>query len=284
MQHLHLGDRPLGQRATIACSVGRCYGAPMARTYLKVTTLVMAGLLAGVPIPARATGLCEGTPFHLFVAAIYARDRAVLFEGTAEVCSLDGDKETRQTFSIALVKGFGGGVRGRYVDATATDLTSSQRDALATTLGGRFELGEALARERVRLADQAATAPPAAADSAAAACQVVFDDGSPRSVPGDFPKSHVTARVVRGAETLLTQGLAYHAPHGGPVTSASAFLDKGLVLAVVTYACAGPPPGYFGPDDPGDCTPKAAGHVLELHGASTLRALAPCFAAQPAPH
>ncbi|HWO17306.1 MAG TPA: hypothetical protein VNO30_00965 [Kofleriaceae bacterium] len=44
--------------------------------------------------------------------------------------------------------------------------------------------------------------------------------------------------------------------------------------------CAGPPPGYFGPNDPGTCYPDDKIEVPILD-AKKLPALASCFAATP---
>lgn len=127
-------------------------------------------------------------------------------------------------------------------------------------------------------------APLAATGRGKARCAVrTATTAAPKETVNGFPAERGHVEVVSGGKLLvrLDDDLTAEQRHDDFIVRAH-FLAQRAAIAVWVQrpSCAGPPPGYWGPDSLGDCYPINNAEVLVLEVAK-LPALAACFATTP---
>ncbi len=230
--------------------------------------LVLASLL--VTHDAFAIGLCENTPRQ------YSPPR--LFDETTNTFAIPATQvwcdevqdgaafdETRGVVSFIELRDTSGQVTGIASNATGADAKR-----LTAMFGTVTKPATALAKFKKLVRTSAGQL---------GRCTVRTTwKRSPVPLNG-FPAGTLGIEVIAGKQTLASAeiGLAA-AQRREEVAVAAHFRRDTRTVAVFVRlpTCSGPPPGYFGPDDGGDCYAEDE-PVIKLFDANQTPALAGCF-------
>jgi len=216
----------------------------------------LLGLVAVlVPAAAHASGVCENTGTTYGVPTLFAEaTEAFAVPATLAWCE-ERDRggvldEVRGTIAFTELRDVHGKVLGvlsaaRGKDAKRLEAAVGAFDKVATG-----KLASTLkARGYARIVPQGRTR--------AARCTVRAAWTSTRGTYHDgFPAGLLAVEVWAGKQRALRYevGPAAEARRGDEKIVAHFLARRGAIaLFVRRPTCAGPPPGYFGPDDPGDC-------------------------------
>ncbi|MDX2092296.1 MAG: hypothetical protein SFX73_30815 [Kofleriaceae bacterium] len=219
------------------------------RTYV----LPMLGLL--VPSIASATGICEdtgttyGTPTQFAEATNTFAVPATLTwcEETQDGGTID---ELRGTIAYTELRDVNDDVVAVLSEAQGQDLVRLQSKVSNVEEVPTGKLGAELARRGyVALV---------AKSPSKAACRVRATwKKAPKGEKVDgFPAERMFFEVRAGKKSVQTKeiGLSAKERHAAGVVVAHFYTTKKAVaLLTLLPTCAGPPPGYFGPDDGGSC-------------------------------
>jgi hypothetical protein len=221
----------------------------MARsTYL----LPLLGVL--LPSVASATGICENTGTTYGKPTMFA-EATETFAIPATLAWCDekevgfGIEEERGTISYVELRDVSDKVVGVISSATGKNAKRLEEKVGTFTKVGAGKLdAELKKRGFVRLN---------AKSPAKQACraQATFQKARKDKVNG-FPAERMFLEVRAGTQRMLRNelGLSAAARHDKGVVIAHFYTTKKAVaLFTLVPACGGPPPGYFGPDDAGDC-------------------------------
>lgn len=219
--------------------------------------LPLAALVGLSASPAGATGPCENIQSTLELVAVSKRGDRLIFEGTKGWCEEDDDgsevTERRGEVPIALITD---------LDRNLEKTFYLERDSARTR--------EALAMIGVDVSDDLAFADAyetfrdqgnvvgidALGPSPSGACTIEIDHAPGGEDEYGFPTGTATWTLRAGAQTLLEETYHSVAITEEEVTVAPVFLatQRRLLLWIQVPRCVGgPPPGYFGEDDPGEC-------------------------------
>jgi hypothetical protein len=241
------------------------------RFALAIATLVTAF----GPRLAHATGLCENTPRHYDPPRLYAEtaDAFAIF-GSQAWCEDDGNgKEIRGKVAFVELRDLQGAVIGILSSATGDDALR------VTNLVGTFESvsGPRLAgtlKQRGYL--------PLTPTSPRGRCSVrTAWSPAPKERVNGFPAAKLALDVLAGSKRIARVDLGLGArDRKGAAAARAHWVPKrsGVAVWISVPSCEGPPPGYSGPDDAGECYPVDGSRLVFLDTQATP-ALAACFGA-----
>lgn len=221
----------------------------MARsTYL----LSLVGVL--LPSVAAATGICENTGTTYGKPTLFAEAT----ETFAVPATLAWCDEKDNGGSIEEVRGTIAYVELRDVNNNAVGLISSAKGKDAKRLEdsvGEFDkvVAGKLDAELKKRGYVAINAKSPA--KAACRAQATFKK-APKDTVNGFPAERMYIEVRAGKKSMLRKELGLSAQQrqeSGVVLAHFYTTKKAVALFTLLPTCSGPPPGYFGPDDVGDC-------------------------------
>jgi hypothetical protein len=225
---------------------------------------------------AEATGRCESTPRTYAPPRLFS-EQALAFASFA-------------TQAWCEERGPGGEVRGvvafvelRDLDGGVVGILSSARGRDARRLEQAVGAFEAIAADRLAATLKARGYAPlvVAATRGKTRCEVrTASIRAPKETVNGFPAERVQVDVVGGTGRILRVDADLIAQQRRDKLVLRAHVLTGRAAIAVWLrlpSCAGPPPGYFGPDDLGDCYPDDEIKILRFDAANTP-ALAACFA------
>jgi hypothetical protein len=225
---------------------------------------------------AEATGLCENTPLQYEPPRLFSeQEQAFAVPATRAWCEVQGQREVRGKIAF---------VELRNIDGRVTGIISSARGPDAGRLEQLIGAFEAVAADKLDAALKArGYAPLAAATRGKTRCEVRATSIRTKEWGGGFPVEQAQVDVISGAARLARiEAELIATQRRGDLAARAHALAKRPAIAVWLRlpGCTGPPPGYFGPKDPGICYPDDKIEILILD-AKKLPALATCFAATP---
>jgi hypothetical protein len=250
----------------------------MARALLLVSFATVVIVLGRAPRTAEATGLCENTARTYEPPRLFSEpEQAFAVSATQAWCEETAEmNEVRGEIKLVELRDLAGDVIGVLSEARGKD---AQR---LTQRVGAFEAVAAGKLDGVLAAR--GFAPLAAITRGPARCEVrAAASPAPKETVNGFPATQVFVDVLGGGKRLarIDAGLAAKQRRGELVALGHAMAKRPVIAVWVRRpSCSGPPPGYFGPDDAGNCYPDDEIQVL-LFDATKTPALAPCFAAAP---
>ncbi|MCA9665075.1 MAG: hypothetical protein KC503_05785 [Myxococcales bacterium] len=240
--------------------------------------LALVAVLTIIPTVASATDICEDTPITYSARAVSASAGLLLVDGLMAWCTKTGSTppgEKRGKLRFAAVRSLGGVTRAWFVDRTTARLRAEFRRRLRARAQRPLA---SLAAYKKRLGFQ----PLARFRVSPRGCYARVDKVADKAKAGSFASSTIRLLVFARGERkkpLLARRLG-HADDEAGHSVLTAFVSKrdGVVAWVDLGRCAGPPPGYFGSEDPGTCYKTHAPRLLRLGTTVGSRlALARCF-------
>lgn len=233
--------------------------------------LALAAALAVVLAPgaAGATGLCENTTSTWKLAAVSEQARQALVEGEVEWCEEKDDEEVRGTVRVAQLRTFDGKIVRWYADPV------KRADDRLGAKGVRplNELDAVRSKGAFRPIAELRTGAGGRCSSRVVVGET-NDGGAEEMAP-------VTLELLIDGKkrTELSLGDAVATEEG---KQAEALFLPTARLVLVWWSLptceGGPPPGYFGEDDPGECYTAWKTGFETIAGDGVL---AGCFAAVP---
>ncbi len=253
-------------------------GAPR----IRVTLLALA--LLGLPRPAAATGACEDLKLlRTLVGVSEGRGEWLVEtarEGCEEVETDDGElEEQRGTLHVVEAVGRDGKTARRFL--SETDPAAIRRYGKP---GGEPPTEPATALEAYRKTG-AFVSPATFIASPSGACRAVVEDGETRPDQAGFSETAVQLRLTSGGKELVAVPLGHHVLDEPGFAVHTLFLPTARevwVWAGLPVCVGGPPPGYFGEDDAGDCYSEVQ-VVTQRLTLAAHPALAVCFGAAGGP-
>lgn len=232
--------------------------------------LVLACALAAAGT-AHATGVCENTETHYDPPELFDEStRSFAIPGSQPWCDEQQDggslDEQRGTVSFVELRDVADKVLGRLSTASGADARHLKASA------GDFD---AIAFGKLHATLLARGYQPLVAPAKCRLATEWTDVESAGGWRGATLQLDVTSGGKPIAHTVLGKGSI--ARRGDQLVRAHV-LAKQSAIAVfaIVPSCAGPPPGYFGPSDGGDCY-RVDTPVVLLLDAKTTPALAACF-------
>ena len=226
---------------------------------------------------AAATGVCENTPRHYDPPRLYSETE----DAFAVFASQDWCDEVVSGGTIDEVRGKVHFVELRDIRGTVLAILSSARGKDAqrvTDLIGAFDpvspaklAGTLKARGYLPLMS---TGPKPRRCSVRTAWRP-----APKETVNGFPAATLSLEVLAGGKRLTRVELGLAARDRKPAAVVRAqWLPKrsGVAVWAIVPSCAGPPPGYFGADDAGDCY-QVDNVALMVIDATATPELAACF-------
>ncbi len=229
-----------------------------------VCVLVLAARTAG------ATGVCENLARHYDPPKLFSEaENAFAVFGSQDWCDeIDrgqGLEEVRGTVHFVELRDTAGNVVGIFSGARGKD---AER---VTDLVGAFEpappaklAGTLRKRGYVPLVK-------------AGRCSVrTAWSAAPKEQVNGFPAARLSLDVLAGSKRLtrVDLGLAARDRKSAAIVRAQWLpKKKAVALWAIVPSCSGPPPGYFGPDDAGQCYPIDSAAITVVDSA----AIGACF-------
>jgi len=227
--------------------------------------------------PALATGICEHTTTTYELRAVSDAAGELLVTGEAEWCEETEDvTERRGTEPFLQVWDLGGRLLRRSLLPPPAD--KKPGPSTGPRVGAAANSSADVPKARWQQAGFADVA--AVLDSPSGRCTLRVQIGERLEPERDFPTASAHAELVLEGEVIKRLALGGFAVDEGAPVVTPLYLPgrRALVLWAALPRCVGgPPPGYFGEDDPGDCYTggKPEVHLVELAHAPGLAA---CFA------
>ena len=208
-----------------------------------------------IPWAAHATGVCEGTGTRYQAPTLFAESSELFaVPATASWCEERQNEgsieEVRGTVTYTELRD----VRGRVV-TSLSEATGKDRIELAKIVGSAEWLAPGMTATWLKdkgFAPIQATGPVARENCAVHATW----KAAPKEQINGFPAARLGVELRAGKKVVhrLQLGLAAETRKGSERVVAHFFKTKRMVaLFTLLPTCEGPPPGYFGPDDPGSC-------------------------------
>ena len=200
---------------------------------------------------ARATGPCENVSSSSTLAFVAERTERLIITGSVEWCEeneSDGViNEDRGSVDYAKVVRFDGTVEAWFVDRT-------EKHAVDTLQSHFSEANRPRALKTLpAYVKKVGAVAPDALKSALCTPDVKLRELSTSS--GGFDEQEVTVHIRAGERSLWSAELGTSSVDAGQPEVHVLFLKdtRRVLVSWVVFECSGPPPGYFGEDDGGEC-------------------------------
>lgn len=234
-----------------------------------LSTIVLAAALVGAPAAAQAMGLCENLSATWRLDSVSERASQIVISGELEWCEETDDGEERGVVHAAQIRDFSDQVAQWYLRETGV--------AAAQHLGRIAQNDAALPMDKLteRKKAQDFVAPERLLKSPSGRCSAKVVEKK-----GDADAVDLTLTVTVGGKVVWSTPLGEGVASDEERSVLPLFLPEKralLIWAALPRCEGGPPPGYFGEDDPGECYVETA-LVLKLQKAEGTP-LAACFAA-----
>jgi hypothetical protein len=196
-------------------------------------------VLLALASPAYATGFCENTPRHVGPPKfVHEADGVFALPFTQDWCDEKDGVEKRGVVSGVELRD-ATGVKAVLATAGAVKRLEAMGETVDTVKSIDAELKARGFRPLVKKT---------------AACTVRTAWQNEKDPSNGWPAGKLGVDVVAGKQKVASVeiGIAARKRRGDVVIAAHFAKPKVLVFARLP-TCSGPPPGYFGPDDGGDC-------------------------------
>lgn len=211
-------------------------------------------LLVSLTNLAQAIGMCEGQTTTRQITHV-ALDGHLLIHVNEEFCDEEESMDVRR-YVVAQ------SIDGRELTRFCVEPAAGVGCTPAATMAAWIKTHQLIALEAIP-PKRAITDPLPFEQFGGAGCTTSATRTALKATPGAFAMTRVALKIQHGRRRVRTLKLGETSAQFG--SARLIFLPNGDALLESHLAtCGGPPPGYFGPDDEGECYPEYVHTVRRL--------------------